>query len=94
MADYQVVCTRKSAPTAAKHQHVVSIGIGAGGTYSVSYIVEEVYRLMNAGHRFYTLSPVDGTVAYIRALYCCGMNTLAMSTDAGIDYLANLGPCA
>jgi hypothetical protein len=80
---------------------VVSVGVGAGSTYSEMYIVEEVYRMMHSGHRFYTVSPIDGTVSYIRAVYCCGINTLATSPAGAdafdyldyLDYLDNLGPC-
>ncbi|MDQ1746330.1 MAG: hypothetical protein QOD07_593 [Frankiaceae bacterium] len=94
MADYQIVCVRKSARTPAGHQHIVSVGIGSGGTYTSLLSVADVYQMMRNGNRFYTVSPSTGAVAWVRALTCCGLYTLTTSPDHVTDNnLDNLSYC-
>jgi hypothetical protein len=91
MSDYQITCVTMSPRTAAGHHHIVAVGI-AGISQAVS--VSEAYLLMNAGHRFYTVSPSTGAIAWVRQDECCGIDTLISHADAVKDNnLDNLGPC-
>lgn len=94
MADYQIVCTRKSPRTPAGHHHIVQVGLGSGNTYSSTLTVLQVYQYINAGNRFYTVSPSTGKTALVYAYTCCGIHTLRTGNDSVTDNnLDNLGNC-
>jgi hypothetical protein len=80
MSSYKITCVTKSTRTWAGHQHIVSVGI-TGERYSVATI----YRLMDQGHRFYTVSPSTGGTALVRKYHCCGLDTLRSDPDAVYD---------
>jgi hypothetical protein len=49
MADYQIICTRKSPSTPSGHHHIVQVGLGSGSSYTQLLTVADVYGLMRNG---------------------------------------------
>lgn len=76
VGEYLITCVRKSARTAAGHQHITSVGIGTG-----RYSVAQIYEFMDAGHTFRTASASTGVEAPIARYHCCGVNTLRSHSD-------------
>jgi hypothetical protein len=94
MADYQIICTRKTPSTPSGHHHIVQVGLGSGSSYTQLLTVADVYGLMRNGDRFYTVSPSTRRVALVDAWRCCGIDTLRSRADAVADNnLDNLGNC-
>jgi len=87
---FQVTCVNKKLHLSG-HEHIEWVGI-KGERYAVS--VGDVYRLMDAGHRFYTVSPSTGAVALVEKMHCCRVDTLRSAADAVRDNnLDNLPSC-
>ncbi|HTW20334.1 MAG TPA: DUF3892 domain-containing protein [Mycobacteriales bacterium] len=92
MADYQIVCTRKSA-TSRGHHHIVAVGLWASGSTSV-YSVPQIYTFMNQRNTFYCMSPTTNRRANVEPWHCCGVDTLRSRTDGIVDNnLDSLNPC-
>jgi uncharacterized protein (DUF1684 family) len=88
MSSFQITCTTKSPRTWQGHHHIVSVGLrGEVGTFTV----QQIYRLMDSGHRFYTVSPSSGRTALVRKYRCCNLDTLRSDGDVvydnNLDYL-------
>ena len=89
MSEYLITCVRKSARTAAGHQHITSVGIGTH-----RYTVAQIYAYMDAGHTFRTASGSTGVEAPVAKFQCCGLNTLRSHSDRVWDNnLDNLPQC-
>jgi len=89
MSEYLITCVRKSARTTAGHQHIVSVGIGAG-----RFTVAQIYGYMDQGHTFRTASPSSGREAAVAKYHCCGLDTLRSHADKlWDDNLDNLPWC-
>jgi hypothetical protein len=80
VSEYLITCVRKSAPTAAGHQHIIGVGVGAQ-----QLTVQDVYRLMDAGHTFRTVSPTTGREVPVAKYRCCGIDTLRSYADKQWD---------
>jgi hypothetical protein len=95
MADYRIICTRKSTPTPAGHQHIVQVGVGTQpSAYTQLINVSAVYQAMDKGDRFYTQSVSTGDIALVSRWHCCGIDTLRSAADAVADNnLDNLPSC-
>jgi len=90
MSDFQITCVNKKLYLSG-HEHIEWVGV-AGEKSPVS--VGDVYRLMNARHRFYTVSPSTGATALVEPLHCCHVDTLRSAPDAVRDNnLDNLPTC-
>lgn len=90
MSVFQITCVNKRSHLTG-HDHIEWVGV-AGEPNPVS--VGDVYRLMDAGHRFYTVSPSTGAVALVEKFYCCRVDTLRSAADAVRDNnLDNLSSC-
>ena len=89
MREYLITCVRKSAPTGAGHQHIAGVGIGRQQA-----TVKDIYRLMDDGHTFGTVSPSTGREVPVAKYLCCGLDTLRSHAD-GLwdDNLDNLPGC-
>jgi hypothetical protein len=90
MAEYLITCTRKSEPTAAGHQHIVGVGIGGQ-----QFTVAQIYRLIDQGYAFRTVSRSSGREAAVAKYRCsCGLDTLRSHADGYWDNnLDNLPKC-
>jgi Protein of unknown function (DUF3892) len=89
LAEYLITCARKSARTAAGHQHITSVGIGTN-----RYTVAQIYHSMDEGHTFRTASRSSGTEAAVAKYQCCGIDTLRSHSDGYWDNnLDNLPGC-
>jgi hypothetical protein len=63
-AEYQIVCVKH-----AQSGHIESVGAslhGGGEGYDEIWTVEDVRRLMELDHRFYTVSPSTGSEADVQ----------------------------
>ena len=90
LSEYLITCVRKSARTAAGHQHIASVGIGTG-----RYSVAQIYEFMDAGHTFRTASASIGVEAPVAKFHCCGVNTLRSHADrVWDDNLDKLPQCS
>jgi hypothetical protein len=88
MSNFRITCVNKKLYLTG-HEHIERVGV-QGEPLSV----EDVYRLMNARHNFYTVSPSTGAVALVEPLHCCHVDTLRSSADAVRDNnLDNLPAC-
>lgn len=72
MSEYLITRTRKSAPTAAGHKHVIEVEINE----QLRTVAEVIVEIRNGEDDFYTLSPSTGKRALIHPWTCCGMPTL------------------
>jgi Protein of unknown function (DUF3892) len=90
VSEYLITCVTKSAPTAAGHQHIVSVGIGGQ-----KCTVADIYRFIDQGHTFRTASPSSGKEAAVAKYRCaCGLATLRSHADGYWDNnLDNLPKC-
>ncbi|WP_300613466.1 DUF3892 domain-containing protein [Trebonia sp.] len=89
MSEYLITCVRKGAPTGAGHRHIIGVGIGAQRV-----TVQDVYLLMDAGHKFRTVSPTTGLEVPVAKYRCCGIDTLRSYADKRWDdNLDALPPC-
>ena len=80
MADYQVTCTIQQ-PMGAAHTDAHIVTIGSNG---LRWTVAQAYQYIDAGHRFYTVSPSTGRTAFVRKFQCrsCYTPTLKSDPDA------------
>ena len=99
MASYRIICTRQEPVSKPhSHAHIVSVGTGTRQTsYDKQWTVDEVYRAIDRGDRFYTKSESTGEIAYVIKWGClhCGFRTLKSTADAvtdnNLDYLVHCG---
>jgi hypothetical protein len=85
---FKITCVNKKLYLTG-HEHIERVGIG-GESLSVG----DVYRLMDGGHHFYTVSPSTGKVALVQKMHCCHVDTLQSAADAVHDNnLDNLPAC-
>jgi hypothetical protein len=80
MSEFLITCTRKSERTAAGHKHITSVGIGGK-----RYAVERIYRAIDAGDTFHTVSPSTGREVPVGKFHCCGIDTLRSYADRQWD---------
>jgi hypothetical protein len=96
MSDYRIVCVNTEHP----HRHILKVGTGTkADQYSRTWTVKEVRDALEAGDRFYTVSPSTGKEADVRADTCkepnCTVKTIRSKADAVTDNnLDNIGACA
>lgn len=90
MSVFQITCTNKKSYLCG-HEHIEWVGV-RDETRPLS--VSDVYRLMDAGHRFYTVSPSTGAVALVEKFHCYHVDTIRSAADAVADNnLDNLRAC-
>jgi hypothetical protein len=81
MSAFQITCVSKKLYLSS-HEHIEWVGVK---DERQPLSVGDVYRLMDARHRFYTVSPSTGAVALVEPLHCCHVDTLRSSADAVRD---------
>ena len=93
MADYEITCVQKSAPTTAlKHRHIIRVGVPHLSKWALT--VQELYHLMNANNRFYTHNRRTGHIAWVEPFTCCGLPTLRSRADRSTENnVDKLPPC-
>jgi hypothetical protein len=95
MAAYRIVCVNKEYT----HSHITLVGTGTKeDQYSRTWTVKEVREALEAGDRFYTVSPSTGKEADVRADNChvagCLVETIRSKADAVTDNnLDNMPGC-
>lgn len=90
MSSYQITRVRKSAMTAARHQHIIAVEINS----QIRTVQEIIVMIRSGKYDFYTLSPSTGKTAAVHAWACCGLQTLRSDIDSVPDNnLDNLPPC-
>jgi hypothetical protein len=90
VSNFQITCVNKKLHLTG-HEHIEWVGVrGERNALSVG----QVYNLMDAGHRFYTVSQSTGAVALVEKMRCCHVDTLRSAPDAVHDNnLDNLPSC-
>jgi Protein of unknown function (DUF3892) len=95
VASYRILCV----DTEHAHRHVTKVCTGKkADRYSRTWTVEEVRDALEAGDRFYTLSPTTGKEADVTAEDCsvdgCPAETIRSKADAIMDNnLENMPSC-
>jgi hypothetical protein len=88
MADYRITCIVKSQSAHPwYHSHIIRIGLGSDQGWNRIMSVSEVYIEMDAGNRFYTVSPSTSAVAMVHKYQChqCMTRSLQSGKDAVQD---------
>jgi hypothetical protein len=63
MSDFEITCTTRGTEIRPGHSHIESVGLrGEDGAFTV----QQIYRLIAARHRVYTVSPSSGASATVR----------------------------
>jgi len=88
MDSYEITRIRKCEPTAAGHEHVITVEINGEPQPA-----DRIYVLARQGEDIYTTSPSTGKTAAVEPWPCCGLHTLRSHIDAVTDNnLDNLPP--
>ncbi len=96
MASYRILCV----DTEHAHRHITGVGTGKKADQRTrTWTVKEVRQALEAGDRFYTISPTTGKEADVRADNCnidgCLIDTIRSKADAVTDNnLDNMPSCA